>query len=487
MEDDVREKEITTARLFNTDRRADSSASRQTASRFGEENILLILVASLFICFSGCKTVEKEVKSDKLIEIDNANQAKEAPAVEEANKSVISDNASAPIKAGMGTKEPVKENEYLNIKTSDIITTPENNNIQSNTEEKPKKIRKNGIKIVSEKKLLEEGYTEQVKWIPGQDKLIANNKGTIEILDVNTGKREELMKLSGAAEYQELVISNDGKKIIAKDKDNVYLYDINAKKRETILDAHKTSFFDWSPDGKKIVYNYRAKPDIDGTSEIQVIDIESGNITKLTPEGFWLAKWSPQNNKIALENQVTKKGEKFGLWTINTDGSNLSNLFPSGSSSLRQWSRDEKRIYLSTSFNGGLPGLYYINIQDKRLIKITEINQEHLARFSISPDETQIAYAVDKYKYIPRYVALDKENPEDGRDLMESRVYTDSDIYVIDTEGKNEPINLTDTKDRWEDFPQWSSDGNKLLFFEVLPPHQNKAPIPIVVQLDIEK
>ncbi|HMS40601.1 MAG TPA: DPP IV N-terminal domain-containing protein, partial [Pyrinomonadaceae bacterium] len=157
--------------------------------------------------------------------------------------------------------------------------------------------------------------------------------------------------------------------------------DANGKRESKKLTAenYNVGGFDWSPDGKTIVFNH-TKTSIANdwtTSDVSLIDVASGKITvlanttaaenspKYSPDGKWIAllvsdnppRWA-QDNKI---NVVAATGGTPKALTTSFDGQ----------PNIVDWSADGKMIYYIEA-KGTKTGLYAIDVTTDKITEFSE-------------------------------------------------------------------------------------------------------------------
>lgn len=83
----------------------------------------------------------------------------------------------------------------------------------------------------------------------------------------------------------------------------------------------------WSPDGKKIAYSQCAC-EAGGNSEIYIVDLQTKQEIRLTDDNFpdGMPHWFPDGSKILFESGERDSVHGGELYSINTDGSNLTQI-----------------------------------------------------------------------------------------------------------------------------------------------------------------
>ena len=188
----------------------------------------------------------------------------------------------------------------------------------------------------------------------------------------------------------------------------------------------------------------------DGNLEIYVMDVDGGNLHRLTnnADGDWDPSWSPDGNRIAFvsgrDGQVDGHGAPIPeIYVMDADGGNQQNLTNSPDADRApSWSPDGNRI----AFMSDRTGDYEIYVMDA-----DGTNQQNLSNHPLgdrnpswSPDGAQIVFSARREGHVENEAAITNE------------------IYVMDVDGGNQR-RLTDNRNNdWE--PSWSPDGKRIAF-----------------------
>jgi serine/threonine protein kinase/dipeptidyl aminopeptidase/acylaminoacyl peptidase len=140
----------------------------------------------------------------------------------------------------------------------------------------------------------------------------------------------------------------------------------------------------WTPDGK-LVYGSNAS----GNRDIWQMDISRGAQRQLTSDvgqNFYPVV-APDGRYIIF---ASERGEAFGLWRMNIDGSNPRQLIAAPILGQVTCSLDGKWIIYTSVGSKGIPALWKIGVDGGEPIRLSDQYWEELP--SISPDGKQIAF-----------------------------------------------------------------------------------------------
>jgi hypothetical protein len=206
--------------------------------------------------------------------------------------------------------------------------------------------------------------------------------------------------------------------------------DGSALQRLTFNDIFETQPI-WSPDRSRIVFAGRR----DGVFDLYTIAADGTDLRQVTTgveqENF--PKWTSDGRIVFMRGPLACPCRP---WIVNADGSGLAELPLRGNVLTLEPSPHGRKIVYATDVDGGF-ALHVARLDGGRDRAITDGSSfDFNARWS--PNGNQIAFL---------------------RDTTGS----DNDVYVVKSNG-NELRRLTDTSERVEFFPAWSSDGSEVLF-----------------------
>jgi len=144
---------------------------------------------------------------------------------------------------------------------------------------------------------------------------------------------------------------------------------------------------DWSPDGKKIVYQRYDREGVLKGVRIWIMDSNGDNQEMLNDTGDRPA-WSPDGKKIAFSRLNPARGRDICL--MNANGSNIEVLTSSIAinNTLPRWSPDGTRIIFESNRDGNYH-IYIMNADGSGVHRVTKkLGDEY------EPDWTAFSYAV---------------------------------------------------------------------------------------------
>ncbi len=201
---------------------------------------------------------------------------------------------------------------------------------------------------------------------------------------------------------------------------DVYLMDaIDGKIIKKLIGGNRTPDFEelniitpsltWSPDGSKIALSVKSG----GYDVIYLIDIESEDKTviPIKLDGIQSVNWSPDGNKLAFVGHTAKQSDIY-VYDINSD--KLENLTDDiFSDKDPAWTQDSKKLYFISdrednlnskqlpnsfkiyNFNYGQNDIYTIEIESRKIARITNTPDDNESFPVVGPDEKNILFISD--------------------------------------------------------------------------------------------
>jgi TolB protein len=215
---------------------------------------------------------------------------------------------------------------------------------------------------------------------------------------------------------------------------SLHLVNFDGTNDRTLGDATALSAFDWSPDGRRLLYEDADKGgiwliDADGLSEAKEL-LPSGHPTEWSPDGEWIAYFDGPDGASSI-------------YRIRLDGSPAEMLTDGGGDFSPSWSPDGTQIAFVSSRDGNLE-LYVMSADGSGVQRLTDDPApDDIGRWS--PDGTQIAYV--SYR--------------DGADPLSIGI-GNAEIYTVDL--KTATTRDLSTNPAWDGDPAWSPDGAWIAF-----------------------
>src|SRR4051794_3739884 len=144
--------------------------------------------------------------------------------------------------------------------------------------------------------------------------------------------------------------------------------------------------FDWSPDGKRIVFQ---RFDDGGNEGLFVVNINGQGVKRILPPGSRItccaAGWSPQGNDIVLSMRAAP-GSHSSIWIVHSDGSDLHRVAvqpesacggqttdPSADGCFDPgWSPEGAKLVFAKGQNGDVDAnIYTVNVDGTGLTQVT--------------------------------------------------------------------------------------------------------------------
>ncbi len=165
----------------------------------------------------------------------------------------------------------------------------------------------------------------------------------------------------------------------------------------------------WSPDGKKIAISAKSS----GYDVIYLVDVESGDkeTIPIRLDAIKSVTWSPDGNNLAFIGHTSAQSDLY-LWNLNNKQiTNLTgDIFTDNDPA---WSPDGKVLYFSSDrsdivnsdalpdtfkiyhYNYSQSDIYSINIDDKKITRITDMPTSDETSPAVGPDGKEILFISD--------------------------------------------------------------------------------------------
>jgi|GEM_PF-1656784 len=232
--------------------------------------------------------------------------------------------------------------------------------------------------------------------------------------------------------------SPDGAKIaFVKDFKSIFVMNADGTGQTQIFDGASagfssiTSFANWSPDGKKLVFNGLLNNS--NGADIYVINSDGSGLTQLTtdPADDSSPSWSPDGTKIAfatIRDRVPNE-INYEIYVMNADGSNQTRITNNTKfDHSPAWSPDGSRIAFTSQRDDNFE-VYVMNADGSNQTRLTNDGEQD-SDPKWSPDGTKIAFLSSREK---RFGEIWVMNP-DGTGLHN---LTNADGFDMDPSWQN--------------------------------------------------
>jgi subtilisin family serine protease len=193
-------------------------------------------------------------------------------------------------------------------------------------------------------------------------------------------------------------LSKDGAKIVftsTRDSCHSNIYKMNADGTDQVRLTNNNSSNiiynnpQWSPDGKKIIFDTYDCANNQNHSDIFVIDADGSNQRQLTtdPGGDEEPCWSPDGTRISFAS--SRGGDFYNIYLMNSDGTNPTRLTNSNWNREPAWSPDGSQIAFISCVND-IPQVFLINSNGSNLTQLTQFCSSSSPFWS--PDGSKIAF-----------------------------------------------------------------------------------------------
>jgi serine/threonine protein kinase len=178
-----------------------------------------------------------------------------------------------------------------------------------------------------------------------------------------------------------------------------------------------------------------------GAVEIWLMNVDGTGLKEVTniPEGACEPKWSPDGLRIVFISPCVRHLNSYpgaNLYIVNADGTGLVPLpnVPGGDYD-PSWSPDGDQIAFTSLRNGGVSGIYIINVITYSVKSLVEDETRSISQPAWSPNGKEIAF-----------------------------VNSDNRIWVMDLNGENRRSLISGPGDYIITAPSWSPDGSVVIY-----------------------
>lgn len=223
-----------------------------------------------------------------------------------------------------------------------------------------------------------ERVTHRPVWSPGGNQIAFQSEraGAADVWVVNadgTGERNLTGDLDADAVSPGW--SPDGSRIVFGSGGEVWTMTSDGSGKKALTDTELASAVNpsWSPDGSRIAF----LGSLDGeTAELWSVETDGSSLSQLTTDARLDAdvplRWAPDGARLAFHSERTGNSE---IWVIDADGSNLRNLSDHPDDDMYpEWSSDGSQIVFAST-RSGVQALWIMNSNGSVPRQITDDSQ----------------------------------------------------------------------------------------------------------------
>jgi dipeptidyl aminopeptidase/acylaminoacyl peptidase len=180
------------------------------------------------------------------------------------------------------------------------------------------------------------------------------------------------------------------------------------QQKKITLDSYNINAFDWSADGKQLVYSHGKSPEVNDNvySDISLIDIESGTVKSIanTNAGETNPLFSPDGKYIAYyctTDPVDWSGPRHAKVYSVSDGKTWRlKATPDENGAIIGWTPDGKHVLWSEA-SKTLSSVYILSADGKMISEWNKGSKEFIGTLSLNSTGTHLAFVLQNPSQLP--------------------------------------------------------------------------------------
>jgi Tol biopolymer transport system component/PKD repeat protein len=253
-----------------------------------------------------------------------------------------------------------------------------------------------------------------------------NDQFDIYIMDMDGGNQDRLTSSGIGVGY--ISCSPDGRRIAYWIEGDILTINKDGTWNNALLFGSEAYEPAWSPDGKKIAFqSWKHDPfRIEGNSEIYTMDVDGGNLVRLTDNSAYddYPAWSPDGTMLAF---ISDRDGNEEIYVMNADGSKQRRLTNHNSSDVFPvWSPDGTEIAFQSGRVGGESWGIYIMDVDGTNVRPLQASTSYISNApSWSPDGETILFSSTRDADQAEIYIMD----QDGSDVIRLTTNLVNDVF----------------------------------------------------------